>query len=534
MTGTPRLDVDFSALQDRLTGRVHLPGEDSYTALTTPWNLAVQPTPSAVVAVADAADIGEVLRFAATVGLPVAVQSTGHGIVDNLDGALLVHVGALDECTVHPEGWARVGAGVKWQTVLDAAAVHGLAALVGSAPDVGVVGYTTGGGIGPVARTWGAASDRVRAVDVVTGDGVVRRATATEEPDLFWGLRGGKGALGVVTAVEFDLVEQPEIYGGGLYFDSEHTTAVLHSWRTWCEDLPPEATTSLALLNLPDGVPGVPPPLAGRFSVAVRFVWTGDHRDGARVLAPIRAVAEPIIDAVGPLPFSQIGFVHSDPVDPLPVHESSHLLNELPGEAVDALLAVAGPGTGSPQLMVEIRQLGGALARPGPVSSALCQRDAAFSVLLIGVPAPPIAEAVLSHAAMVAEVLAPWTTGGRLPNFGADAGVESFARCYDAPTMSRLTDLAERYDPHSLFRVGHVPARTPATAPRAPVDDAEAADATVRTVSVPASDPEPDVMAGRAAATVPEQETDLERGTGLERETELKRGPDLERGTELD
>lgn len=131
--------------------------------------------------------------------------------------------------------------------MLDAATPLGLAPVVGSAPGVGVVGYLTGGGVGPLARIWGAGSDHVRAFDVVTGDGLLRRATAEEEPDLFWGLRGGKGTLGVVTAVEIDLFRQPEVYGGALYLDGSHARDVLHAWREWCGTLPPEGATSVAL-----------------------------------------------------------------------------------------------------------------------------------------------------------------------------------------------------------------------------------------------------------------------------------------------
>ncbi len=453
-------EIDYAPLSGRIAGRVHLPGEDGYTALATPWNLATTATPAAVVEVVSALDVAEAVTFAATVGLPVAVQATGHGIDGPLHDALLIHTGRLAELVVHPQGWARVGAGVKWAPVLEAAAEHGLAPLCGSAPDVSVVGYTTGGGIGPVARTWGAASDRVRAFDLVTGDGQIRRVTAESEPDLFWGVRGGKGSLGIVTAMEFDLVHQPEVYGGGLYLDGAHAADVLHTWRQWCADLPQEATTSVALLNLPDGVPGVPPPLAGRFSVCVRFVWTGDHARGQEVFAPMRVFAEPIMDMVGPMPFAQIGMVHADPVDPLPAHETNTLLRALPEDMVDALLALAGPGTGSPQLLTEIRQFGGALAREPEVPSALCHRDAAFSLETIGLMFPPVATAVVAHATEVAAAMAPWATGGQLPNFSPGAGPDGFRRCYDEVTYARLAALADRYDPHRVFTVGQVPERS--------------------------------------------------------------------------
>lgn len=448
----------LDSLSRSLTGTLALPGDPRYTELATPWNVAVRTRPAAVVEARSAHDIVEAVRYAASVGLPVGVQSTGHGVAGALDGALLVHTGRLDQCVVHPDGWARVGAGVRWQQVLDAAAVHGLGALAGSAPHVGVVGYTTGGGIGPVARTYGFASDRVRAIEVVTGDGVLRRVTAQSEPDLFWAIRGGKGALGIVTALEFDLVETSEVYGGALYFDGADAHSVLHSWASWCNTLPEEATTSVALLRLPP-MPGVPEPLAGRATVAVRFVWTGEPPAGEELLAPIRAAGTPVLDGVGVMPFAALGAVHADPVDPMPVHEAADLLRELPAEAVDALLAVAGPTSHSPQLVVELRQLGGALEREPEVPSALCHRDAAFTVTAIGALVPPVAAHVPGHAEQLLAALSPWTTGGVLPNFEPGEGKDRMARSYDPPTLARLTALAERYDPAGVFRVGQVPAR---------------------------------------------------------------------------
>jgi hypothetical protein len=450
--------LSFAPLRERLSGTLALPDEPDYARLATPWNVAVRTTPAAVVDAGGPEDVVEAIRFAGAAGLAVAVQATGHGIAADLDGALLVHTGRLDECVVHPEGWARVGAGVRWQQVIEAAAPHGLAPLCGSSPNVGVVGYTTGGGLGPMARTFGMTSDHVRAIEVVTGDGALRRATATENADLFWGLRGGKGALGVVTAMELDLVPLSEVYGGALYFDGTDAATVLHAWRDWCADLPEQGTTSIALLQLPP-IPGVPEPLAGRLTVAVRFVWTGEPAEGERLLTPIRDCAAPLIDAVGPMPYTAIGMVHSDPVDPMPAHEAGDLLSDLPPAAVDALLAVTGPGSGSPQTVVEVRQLGGAVARGAATPDAMCHRDAAFTLLAIGVPVPPMGDAVVAHAAQVREAIAPWATGGQLPNFQCGTGAERLARSYDEPTLSRLVAIAERYDPNRVLRVGQVPVR---------------------------------------------------------------------------
>lgn len=438
----------FDALRDRTRGQVLEPGSEGFDALVTPWNVAVPVQPAAVVAARCAEDVVESVRFAAAHGLTVSPQATGHGAVAGRTGELLVSTAGLDECVVHPEGWARVGAGVKWARVLQEAAPYGLAPLSGSASDVGVVGYTTGGGLGPLARTYGLASDRVRAFDVVTGDGVLRRVTATEHPELFFALRGGKGAAGIVTAVEFDLVAQPRFYGGALYFDGAAAAAVLEAWRTWSAALPAEATTSLALLQLPP-LPMVPPPLAGRLTVAVRFVWTGDAGRGEQVLAPLRTAAPVVLDGVGEMPYAALDAVHADPVDPMPVHERGALLSALPADAARALLDVAGAGSGSPQVVVELRQLGGAVARPPAHPDAISHRAAAFSLLTVGIAVEP---GVVEHSDAVVQALAPWSTGGLLPNFAGTRGCA--AAVYDAPTLARLRAVVAQYDPAGVLALG--------------------------------------------------------------------------------
>jgi hypothetical protein len=385
------------------------------------------------------------------------VQRTGHGAVP-LDGddVLLLPTGALDECAVDVAGrTARVGAGVVWQEVLDAATPHGLAPLVGSAPGVGVVGFLTGGGIGPLVRTYGLSSDAVRAFELVTGRGELLRVTPTDHAELFWGLRGGKGSLGIVTAVEIDLMPLTGFYGSALYFDGADAPAVLEAWRVMCEGLPEHSSTSLAILQLPP-LPDVPPPLAGKMTVAVRFASVARAQEAEPFLAPLRAVATPLIDTVADTPYAAIGSVHADPTEPMPGHESSGLLRELTPETIAALLAVAGPGSGSPQAIVELRQLGGALSREPRHKSAFCHRGAAFSVLAIGVLAPEIAEVVPVHGAAVIEAMGPWATGGKLPNFAPSADPAEIALAYDEDTRAWLGALADQHDPDGVLDVGQV------------------------------------------------------------------------------
>ena len=189
---------------------------------------------------------------------------------------------------------------------------------------------------------------------------------------------------------------------------------------------------------------------------ALRYTAVGDLAEGERLLAPMRAVATPLLDTVAVMPYAAIGAVHADPVDPMPVNENQALLSALPPEAVDALLAVAGPGSGSPQAIVELRMLGGALAREPRHRSAFCRRDAAFSLVTIGVPAPEIAAMVVEHAHAVVASVGPWSTGGQMPNFAPSFDPARPARVYSEDTLHWLAALADRYDPAGVLATGQV------------------------------------------------------------------------------
>jgi hypothetical protein len=442
-------------LRERMTGRLLVPEDGDYAALATPWNLAVSSAPVAVAEVVDAHDVAAVVRFAAQYGLDAAVRCTGHGATDLERPTLLVHTGLLDEVTIEAStpdtgARARVGAGVRWQTVLDAAGAQGLAAPAGAATDVGVVGYLTGGGLGPVARTLGYSSDHVTAFELVTGDGERRRATATENTPLFWGLRGGKGALGIVTAVELALLPIAEIYGGCLLFDGSDAAVVARTWCAWAAELPEQATTSLAFQRpAPSGTRSSA--AADPLTVAVRFGWIGDADLGRRALAPLAAAAPVVAGGTDVMPYAALGAIHADASEPRPVRDRSLLLNALPADAVDALVSLAGPGTACPLPLVEVRQLGGALGRTPEVNSAVSHRDAAFHLLASGAPS----SATDDFGDRLLAAMQPWTSGATQAGFVAASGPDQVLTSYDAPTLARLGKLAADYDPLGVIAAAH-------------------------------------------------------------------------------
>ncbi len=256
---------DVAALAAAVQGIVAVPGDDAYAGECATYNLALPRSPAVVVGAAAPGDVSQAVRFAAERGLPVGVLATGHGPSVPADGAVLVNTRRLTGVTIDLAARvARVAAGTRWQQVVEASAPHRLAALNGSSPQVGVVGYSLGGGLSPVlGRSYGWAADRVRAVELVTADGEIVRATAEQDADLFWAARGGKDNFGIATAIEFDLFEVPRLYGGGLYFDGARAGEILQFYREWAPTLPPELTVSVGLLSLPP-LDSVPEPLRGR------------------------------------------------------------------------------------------------------------------------------------------------------------------------------------------------------------------------------------------------------------------------------
>jgi FAD/FMN-containing dehydrogenase len=285
-----------------VSGPVLAAGDPRLAEEVAPFNLSVRHRPATVVCATNADDIVAALLWAAGQGLAVGVQATGHGPVIPVDDALMVSTKRMSGVTVDAAAAsARVEAGARLSDIVDAAAPHGLAPLVGSSPAVGAVGFSTGGGLSVVSRTYGFAADHIRSFEIVTADGQLRQVDAGSEPDLFWAVRGGKGNFGIVTSMVVDLFPITTLYGGAIYYPAEAIADVLHAYREWTATLPDEMTTSVALLRLPP-LPFVPPPLAGKLTMALRVAFVGGSAEGEQLVAPMRRVAPALIDAVGELP----------------------------------------------------------------------------------------------------------------------------------------------------------------------------------------------------------------------------------------
>ncbi|MEU4156457.1 FAD-binding oxidoreductase [Actinoplanes sp. NPDC026670] len=459
---SPISSVDRAWLESQIAGPVLTPDDPGYTAETATFNLTLPHRPAVVIGATHSGDVQNAVRFAARRNRPVSVNATGHGAVVSADGTVMITTKRMNGVSINRvESTGRIQAGVRWHEVISAAAKVGLAPMAGSSPLVGAVAYTLGGGLSPtLGRTHGYAADHVRSVELVTADGVLRHLTAEKEPDLFWAVRGGKGNFGVVTALEFDLFPITRLYGGGLYYHADDISAVLRAWRSWAATAPEELSTSFVLLRLPD-LEFVPEPMRGRLTLHVRVSYLGPADTGAALVAPLRSVATPFIDTVQEMPFTEIASIHNDPTEPAVAIDRTMLLRDLPEEALETLLGLAGPAAsaGDALMMVEVRLLGGALSRAPQTPNAVGNRDAGFNLFMASIPAPVPGDPERIRGALerLLDRMAPWGTGGAYANFLSteDTTPELVKQAFTAESYRRLAEIKRRYDPANLFRINH-------------------------------------------------------------------------------
>jgi FAD/FMN-containing dehydrogenase len=452
---TTQEDAGVGALRTVLDGELVLPADPDWNAARLAWNLAADQRPAAIVFAESADDIVGVVDHARANGLHVATQGTGHfaTTLHSLEDTILLKTSRLRDVEIDPDARrARVEAGVLWEEVALAAAEHGLAALAGSAGDVGVVGYTLGGGLGWLACRYGLAANSVVAVELVTADGRLVRADRDNEADLFWAVRGGGGSFGIVTALEFALYAVSEVYAGALFFPYERAAEILEAWRTWVGGTPNELTSVGRLMQFPP-MPQVPEPVRGKSFAIVEAAFIGSEEDGAELLRPLRELG-PAVDTFAVIPVQELRFLHMDPPEPVPGAADGMNLADVTPETIDALVAVAGPGSGSPLLSVELRQLGGAVAEGSPDHGAVGSFDAGFALFGIGMaPNPEMKAVVESHVAALKEALAPWSADRSYFNF-ADRLMDG-ETLYPPETYRRLQAVKTAVDPEELFRASH-------------------------------------------------------------------------------
>jgi len=442
-------------LQMDIEGQVILPGEPAYDEARLAWNRKVTQYPAVIIVAQSAQDVQTAVSFARQHNLGVAVQATGHGNIRPADDGLLILTREMNDVQIDPVAHtARLGAGVQWGAVLAAAQQHGLAPLLGSSPTVGAVGYTLGGGLGWLGRKYGLSTDNVVAFEVVTPDGRLLTVSATENKDLFWGMRGGGGSLAIVTSMTIRLFPVTQVYAGNLFYPAAMAPEVFRHYRAWIANAPDELTTSVLIMNFPP-LPEMPDFLRGQSFVMVRGCYCGPVAEGEALLRHWRDWQAPVIDDFKEMPFSAAATISNDPVDPMPSFNSGAWLRELSDEAIDALIRFALGSSGpSPFIFTEVRHAGGAIRRVAAETAVFGNRDAELVLSVVGIaPTPEAQQYLAAYMRDLQEALRPSLTGGVYMNFLE--GVESQQRIRDglAPGgYEWLSRLKTQVDPDNLLR----------------------------------------------------------------------------------
>lgn len=450
-------------LADACQGPVLTPEDEGYAEVSQPWNLAFAHRPALVVRAATETDVVHAVRHAAAHGLGVAVQSTGHGVSLPADGqSVLISTVDLDQVHVDPVArTATVGGGATWRPVLAAGQEHGLAPLLGSAPDIGVVGYSLGGGSGWLARKHGLGVDQIRSMRVVLADGHVVTASPSEEPELFWALCGSAGGvLGVVVEMTVGLAPVADVYAGNLFYPVEAAGEVFDRYLDWAGRAPAELTSAFTLMAFPP-MDMVPEPLRGQTFAIVRGCYAGDPGQdlgaASDLVDELRAWRAPVMDTWSVMPFARSEEISMDPVDPLPGATSGRWLARLDRTVFEAMLeALVGGDAPSPMLLAEVRHSGGATAAPNSQVS-FEGRDGGWLLELVGIVAGPGAAEDLAHRfetvwRRVDRHLA--STSGYLNFVEGTDRARCASQAFSGQTLARLAACKRRFDPDDLFRFG--------------------------------------------------------------------------------
>jgi FAD/FMN-containing dehydrogenase len=442
--------LDFEAFEAGLAGSIVLPGSPDYDDARQVHHANSDGRPALIVRAADATDVARTVTLARESGLELSIRGGGHSLAGHgtNDGGIVLDLGAMKGLHIDPDrrvAWAQPGLTAGEYTV--AAAAHGLATPFGDTGSVGIGGLTLGGGIGWLVRKYGLTIDALVAVEIVTADGRLITASEESHPDLFWAIRGGGGNFGVVTRFQFKLYPVGEVLGGALFLPA--TRDVLRSLVPIASAAPEELSTISFLMPIPP-LPFAPAELVGTPSLVVMFVWAGDPAAGQAAIQPFREVATPLLDMAMPMPYPGIyELTRQGEQRSLAVHRS-HLLSTLDDAAVDAMLEATATRT-SPMAMIQLRVLGGAMARVGADETAFAHRDAGVMALIITPFDDPATEPV--HRAWTEalhEKLSP-NSVGVYSNFLEVEGDERIRAAYPAGTYERLADVKRRYDPANLF-----------------------------------------------------------------------------------
>ena len=448
--------TDADALAARMSGTLLDAADSAYEEARKVWNGTVDRHPALIARCVNDADVQSAVRFATTHRMLVSVRGGGHHIAGNAvaEGGLMIDLSGMRAVSVDVGNrTARVGPGALLADFDRAAQAHGLATPLGINSTTGVAGLTLGGGFGWLTRRYGLTIDNLLAATVVTADGEVRVASATSEPELFWGLRGGGGNFGVVTSFEFQLHPVgPEVFAGLVVYPFRQARQVLRAWRDFTVDMPDELSVWSVLRKAPP-LPFLPTSAHGTEVVVLAVVYSGDVAAGQRATAPVLEFGEPIGSTLMPTPYAAF----QGAFDPLLTpggrnYWKSNNFSTLTDAALDVVTESAGQLPG-PECEIFVAQLGGAMARVNPSATAFVGRDARYIMNVHGRWSDPrYDERVRSWARQVFRNAAPHATGGGYVNFLTDDEAERVGATYGM-NYPRLQSVKRRFDPANLFRM---------------------------------------------------------------------------------
>lgn len=457
MTGQPATIEPFDAaalrtLETQVRGRIIKTTDDEYETARQVHDMLVDRTPAAIVQTADAADVIRAVNFARAHALPLAVRSGGHSLAGHsmVDGGLVIDLAPMKAVSIDPERrTAWVQAGATTADLAEAAAMHGLALSTGDAASVGLGGLTLGGGVGWLTRKHGLTIDNLLAVELVTADGRLLMASETEHPDLFWALRGGGGNFGIATAFEFQLQPVETVLGGALILPP--TAEALRGVVDYASQAPDGLTTILMLMGAPPA-PFIPAEQHGQLILMVLVCYTGDLAEGQAVVDELRAITPPIVDLVNPMPYPALFAFTADASQRQATIVRSGFFEAFSDAAIEAMVTHRQGPSGALNV-VQIRPLGGAVARVPAEATAYAHRDKPYVVAVFS--AWQNAAPVDQHRVWVEDLwaaLEPEATGV-YSNFLGSLDADRVGEAYPPATFARLTEIKRRYDPENLFRL---------------------------------------------------------------------------------
>jgi len=448
-----------TSLIDGFKGEQLRPGDSGYDEARVVWNGLFDRHPALIARCTSTDDVAAAVNYGRENGLAIAVRSGGHSAAGHstVDDGLVIDLSSMKRIDIDPNTQiTRCQPGLTWGEFDGATQMHGLAVTGGRFSTTGIAGLLLGSGSGWLERKCGLTADNLLSAEVVTADGSVLRCSADENADLFWGIRGGGGNFGVVTEFELKLHKVgPMILGGLLGCPPERATEITRFMRDYMADAPEDLGAAIGFLSAPP-LPHVPEEMHFKPVVGVVICWTGSQEEGERVLAPIREVAQPVLDMVGEMPYTVLQTMLDEGGRyGTRAYLKAEFIADMNDDAIDKLVA-GGANRPGPMAQLLLEPLGGAITQQDEDSTAISRRDVEWCFHALSMWMDPSEEAADAHVAWaknLTEEMKPHTTDGVYLNFTIDNDDDRVRKTFGQEKFARLQALKDKYDPQNLFRL---------------------------------------------------------------------------------